>query len=127
MATGIAFSKTIINIQSHRTEKRSGKTSIEKRYYLSSQEATERTPEQWINLTRNHWAGVENRNHWRRDATQGEDRTRLNNSLALINLALLRSVNLKLLSDRGQKDSLPAQIETLTTNPSLALSLIMKK
>ena len=127
MATGIAFSKTIINIQSHRTEKRSGKTSTEKRYYLSSQEATERTPEQWINLTRNHWAGVENRNHWRRDATQGEDRTRLNNSLALINLALLRSVNLKLLSDRGQKDSLPAQIETLTTNPSLALSLIMKK
>lgn len=127
MATGFAFSKTIVNIQSRRTEKRSGKTSLETRYYLSSQEADTRTPEEWINLTRSHWAGVENRNHWRRDATQGEDRTRLDNSSALINLALLRSVNLKLLSDWGEEDSLPAQMERLATDPSLSLALIRKK
>ena len=126
MATGFAYSKTIVNLHSRRIEKKSGKTQIEKRYYLSSQEADVRSPEAWINLIRSHWAGVENRNHWRRDATQGEDRTRLNNSPALINLALLRSVNLKLLSNWGE-ENLPAQMEQLATNPSLALSLIRKK
>jgi hypothetical protein len=35
-----------------------------------------------------HWAGVENRNHWRRDACLGEDRTRSRNANVLINLAL---------------------------------------
>lgn len=127
MATGFAYSKTIVTIQSRRTEKRSGKTSLETRYYISSQESKARTPEGWINLTRSHWAGVENRNHWRRDATQGEDRTRLSNSHALINLALLRSVNLKLLSDWGQEDTLPAQIERIATDPSLSLALIRQK
>lgn len=127
MATGVPFSRSIITIESRRTVKRSGKTSIEKRYYLSSQTADQRTQEQWINLTRSHWAGVENRNHWRRDATQGEDRTRLRNSRALINLALLRSVNLRLLSMWPQNDNLPAQMERLATNPSLSLGLIKRK
>jgi hypothetical protein len=63
MATGFPFSRSIITIESHRTVKSTGKTSIEKRYYLSSQPADQRTPEEWINLTRSHWAGVENRNH----------------------------------------------------------------
>ena len=127
MATGFPFNRSIITIESHRTVKSSGKTSIEKRYYLSSQSADQRTPEEWINLTRSHWAGVENRNHWRRDATQGEDRTRLQNSRALINLALLRSVNLRLLSNWPQSDNLPAQMERLAANTSLSLALIIRK
>jgi|TARA_B110000438_G_C15760480_1_gene627062 predicted transposase YbfD/YdcC len=127
MATGFPFSRSIITIESHRTVKSTGKTSIEKRYYLSSQPADQRTPEEWINLTRSHWAGVENRNHWRRDATQGEDRTRLQNSRALINLALLRSVNLRLLSNWPQSDNLPAQMERLAANPSLSLGLLKRK
>ena len=127
MATGIPFSRCIITIESRRTVKKSGKQSVEKRYYLSSQWADQRKPEAWINLTRSHWAGVENRNHWRRDATQGEDRTRLKNGNALINLALLRSVNLKLLANWPQNDNLPAQMERLAANPSHSLKLIKQK
>lgn len=127
MATGFCGSRAIVRIRSTRTEKKSGKTSTEDRYYLSSQEPGERTPEAWIQLSRSHWAGVENRNHWRRDASLGEDRTRLRNGHALINLALLRSLNLRLLSGDGSDEWLPAKKESLATNPASALALIQAK
>jgi predicted transposase YbfD/YdcC len=127
MVTGFAFSRSLIRIHSRRTDKKSGKTTEESRYYLASQELQERTPEGWINLSRAHWAGVENRNHWRRDASLGEDRTRLRNARALINLALLRSVNLRLLSRTNSDQWLPAQKELLAAHPSSALALLRTK
>jgi hypothetical protein len=63
----------------------------ETRYYLSSAEPAERTDAQWQDLVRGHWGGVEIRNHWRRDALWGEDRSRTCNANALANLALLRN------------------------------------
>jgi predicted transposase YbfD/YdcC len=127
MATSFPYSRTIVKIRSTRIEKKSGRQSIEDRYYLSSQESKERTPENWINLSRSHWAGVENRNHWRRDASLGEDRTRLQNAFALINLALLRSVNLRLISSENCDDWLPAQKERLAAHPGSALELLREK
>jgi len=126
MATGFPSSRTIVKIKSTRCEKKSGRQSIEDRYYLSSQDQSERTPEAWINLSRSHWAGVENRNHWRRDASLGEDRTRLHHPVALSNLALLRSVTLRLLSTESD-DWLPAHRERLCAHPTLALALLRKK
>ena len=127
MATGFVFSRSIVRIQSRRTEKKSGKSSEESRYYLSSQEPDERTAEGWINLSREHWAGVENRNHWRRDASLGEDRTRSRHAKTLMNLALLRSANLRLLSAAGDGDWLPAQKEHLAANPATAMALVRTK
>ena len=127
MATDFPYSRAIVKIRSTRTEKKSGRQSVEDRYYLSSQDINERTPEDWINLSRSHWAGVENRNHWRRDASLGEDSTRLHHPVALINLALLRSVNLRLISSEIHDDWLPAYKERLCSRPSLALALLRKK
>jgi predicted transposase YbfD/YdcC len=127
MATGFPYSRAIVKIKSTRIEKKSGRQSIEDRYYLSSQDQSERTPEDWINLSRSHWAGVENRNHWRRDASLGEDRTRLRNPTALINLALLRSVTLRLLSTERDDDWLPAHKERLCAHPTLTLALLRGK
>ena len=127
MATGFPGSRAIVHIRSTRTEKKSGKSSEEDRYYLTSQEPHERTPEGWIELSRSHWAGVENRNHWRRDATLGEDRTRLRQGRALMNLALLRSVNLRLLSSEGGDDWLPAKKERLAAHPASAMALLRAK
>ncbi len=127
MATGFAGSRTIVRIHSVRTQKKSGQTSGEDRYYLSSQESRERTPEEWIDLSRSHWAGVENRNHWRRDATLGEDGSRMGNARALANLALLRSVNLRLLSAEGTPDWLPAKRERLAAHPASAMQLLRSK
>ena len=44
-------------------------------YYLSSKDSNTRTPEQWLQLIRNHWAGCEIRNHWSKDACLFEDKT----------------------------------------------------
>jgi hypothetical protein len=127
MATSFFGSRAIVHIRATRTEKKSGSTSLEDRYYLSSQEPGQRIPEGWIDLSRSHWAGVENRNHWRRDASLGEDRTRLRNPRALANLALLRGVNLRLLSADGSDDWLPARKERLAANPASALALLRKR
>lgn len=124
MASGFAHSRTIVRIHSRVTKKKTGQVTEETRYYLASQEREARTPEGWINLSRQHWAGVEIRNHWRRDATWGEDGTRLRQPRALANLALLRSVNLRLINWRGEDDWLPAQTERLAADVSLALALI---
>jgi hypothetical protein len=127
MATGFPYSRTIVRITSQRTIKKTGATSEETRYYLSSQESSERTGAAWIQLSREHWAGVEIRNHYRRDATWGEDGTRLQHGWALLNLALIRSVNLRLLAVDGGEDWLPAQTEQLAANPAAALTLIKAK
>jgi predicted transposase YbfD/YdcC len=127
MATDFPYSRTIVHIGSRRTIKKTGHSTEQHRYYLASQEAQERTPQEWIQLSRQHWAGVEIRNHWRRDATLGEDGTRLRNARALINLALIRSANLRLLAAGGSNDCLPAQKEHLAANPELTLSLIKAK
>ena len=127
MATGIAYSRCIVRIHSRRTIKKNGHCTEESRYYLSSQEMGERSPENWIQLSRQHWAGVENRNHWRRDATLGEDGTRLRNGRALANLALLRTANLRLMATAGSNDWLPAQKELIAANPHAALTLVKTK
>lgn len=128
MATGFYASRAIVRIGSTRTQKKSGQSSVEERYYLTSQEPGARTAEGWIDLSRAHWAGVENRNHWRRDASLGEDRTRLHQSRALMNLALLRSVNLRLLASEGDEDDwLPAKKERFAADPTSALALVRAK
>ncbi len=117
-----------MKIRSTRTQKKSGKTSVEERHYLSSQEWSERSPECWINLSRSHWAGVENRNHYRRDATLGEDGTRCRHARLLANMALLRSVCLLMYSRMGSIDDyLPARREGLCAQPMLAKQLINQK
>lgn len=127
MVTGFPFSRTIVKIRSTRTQKKSGKTSVEDRYYLSSQEMAERTAEDWINLSRSHWAGVENRNHYRRDATLGEDATRSRHPRSLMNLALLRSANLRLLGLEASDAWLPARKEQLAANAPAAFALVLTK
>ena len=125
LSTGFPFSRIIINIRSTRLIKKTGQQSQEGRFYLSSQHWKDRTPENWINLSRSHWAGVENRNHYRRDATLGEDATRCRNPNALANLALLRSVTLLLhSSDGSHQEWLPGKKERLAADPYSAKALI---
>lgn len=128
MSTGFAGSRIIVKIRSTRIQKKSGKASIEERYYLSSQEWSERSPEGWIDLSRSHWAGVENRNHYRRDATLGEDGTRCRHAGLLANMALLRSACLLMYSRMGTPEGhLPAMRERLCAQPMLAKQLINQK
>jgi predicted transposase YbfD/YdcC len=121
LAVDFPFARTIIAIQSRRTVKRTGRSSFETRYYLSSQEIAERSPRRWIDLIRSHWAGVENRNHWRRDALWREDSTRSSNPRLLANLALIRSGLFRLLHNHHPDQSHPELRETFAVKSSLSL------
>jgi len=110
-----------------RTVKRTAVTTDEVRYYLSSAEPSAHTPTQWLALIQGHRAGVEIRNHWRRDAVWGEDRSRTRNANALATLALIRSALLVLLPEHFPDLSLPQIKERLHSHPAACLSLLRKK
>jgi predicted transposase YbfD/YdcC len=83
------------------------------------------TPEAWSRTIRNHWAGVEIRNHWTRDAILREDHTRSRNPTLVGALALLRSALLAVYARlRESQGGLPAILENLRANPHLTQRLI---
>lgn len=111
------FARAIVVVRSRVTHKKIGKVVEETRYYISSHEPRERTPEQWQNLIRGHWGGVEIRNHWRRDAIWGEDRSRTRNPSALANLALIRNALLLIIAHRFPSTPLKNLHEELHSKP----------
>ena len=123
MSADFPFARSLSVVRSQRTVKKTGQTSTESRYYLSSVPAQDYRPEQWLGLIRGHWGGVEIRNHWRRDALMGEDRSRSRNPNLLANLALIRSALLALLADHYPGQSLPEVRERLHSRPGKCLDL----
>lgn len=114
-------------MRSATTYKKTGETKTETRYYASSAEPLEHTPARWHAIVRGHWAGVEIRNHWRRDAIWGEDRSRTRNPVALGNLALLRNALFALLPEHFPRVSHPQIHEHLHSHPSAALRLVRSR
>ena len=49
----------MIVLRSERTVKKTGLTTTESRYYLSSDPPSQYSPSQWLKLIRGHWGGVE--------------------------------------------------------------------
>jgi len=118
------FARTLIVLRSERTLKTTTTTTTESRYYLSSAPAQHYQPEQWLNLIRGHWGGVEVRNHWRRDALMGEDRSRSRHPNLLANVALIRNALLQIISEHMDDQSLPKLQENLHSRPGQCLALI---
>jgi hypothetical protein len=124
MTVDFPYARTLLAVQSTRSFPSTGQSSVQTRYFLASLEPPERTPAQWIALVRGHWGGVENRNHWRRDALCGEDRTRTRNPNILINLALIRSACLRLFNTHAGERSLVDFKETCAAQPNFSLELL---
>jgi predicted transposase YbfD/YdcC len=118
------FARSLLVVRSQRTNKKTGQTSTESRYYLSSCEPGEHRAEQWLELIRGHWGGVEVRNHWRRDAVMGEDGSRSRNARLLANVALLRSALLALLAEQHPGRPLPQLLEHFHSRPHRCLHLL---
>jgi predicted transposase YbfD/YdcC len=118
------YARSVVVVRSQRHIKRSGETSQETRYYVSSLDPGERSLENWHRLIRGHWAGVEIRNHWRRDVLFGEDRSRSRNARLLANLALIRTVLLRLSSNKFPGQSTPEIKEHLQSNPSRVIAAL---
>lgn len=89
----------LIEVVSKRTEK--GKTSIERRYYITS---LNMTSEKLARIIRRHW-GIENNLHRQLDVNFLEDASRVNTGNAAENLAVFRRMALNILgSGKGLSD-----------------------
>ena len=85
--------KSFICVESHRTDLLTKKSSVEKRYYLTSRKPDAKELE---GLIRQHWA-IENSCHWTLDVVWDEDGSRIRKKNAAENVALLRKIALNLL------------------------------
>jgi predicted transposase YbfD/YdcC len=124
LTANFPFARTLIVLRSQRTIKKTGLSSTESRYYLSSALPGQYRPEQWLGLIRGHWGGVEIRNHWRRDVLMGEDGSRSRNANLLANLALVRNALLAILPEHLQASTWPQLRERLHSRPSACYALL---
>ena len=123
MKSSFPHARSIIAVYSKGT--RDGKPYKNTRYYISSLAPESRSRSRWGELIRDHWGGVENRNHWSRDAIWLEDKTRSRNPNLVGNLAVIRNALLSIVAvHREQYGSLPAFTEALRANESEAYRLI---
>jgi predicted transposase YbfD/YdcC len=116
--------RSLVLVDKTTVRKRDGVQTREQRAYASSFAPDQKCPAQLLALIRGHWAGVEIRNHWRRDACWREDQTRTRNVNALANLALMRSALLRLCADHWPDLSLPRVFESCQHSVPLALKAL---
>jgi len=118
------FARTLVVVNKESTIKKTGASSNDGRYYLSSALPEQYSPSQWLQLIRQHWGGVEIRNHWRRDAQMGEDGSRSRNSTLLANMALIRNALLEVIADHLSEQSYPEFCENIEGKPARCLALL---
>lgn len=107
------------------TDAKTGQPKIFIRHFITSLRPGEADARKLADLIRNHW-GVENRNHWRRDASRWkEDACRLRNPRAAQNFALLRNSLLALIPP--ESGTMEQIFERYTLSPSAALKLLNSK
>lgn len=73
-----------------------GKTSVERRYYLTSHDPRQIGADQLLDMARGHW-GVENKLHWCLDVSYREDERRLRTGHGAQNFSRLCRISLNLL------------------------------
>ncbi len=86
--------QTLIAIESHRTQKSTGKTQTETRYFISSSNADASV---FNNAARQHW-GIENKLHWTLDVVYGEDASTKRAGTAAENFSFISKVAINLLN-----------------------------
>lgn len=124
--TGMPAIRQTIAVHATRTVKKTKLTSQFERLFITSLSAKEASHHRLSHLIRAHW-GIENRNHWRRDACWGEDtRCRLRNPKAACALALLRSA-LLLPALTTKTTGLPDLTERCAASRRYAMNLLNKR
>ena len=99
-----------------------GKTTVEWAYAITSLTPEQAGPERLLQLWRGPW-GIENRAHWVRDVTLGEDRSAVRSGAAPPGMAALRNLVLGLLRLAGQRN-IAAALRHYGWHPAAALQLL---
>lgn len=100
--TSLAFPhvKQVARVTRHRTDRATGKRTRETVYLITDLSASEAAPEMLGRYARGHW-GVENKIHYVRDVTFGEDASRIRSGHGPQNASTLRSVAMNYLRTMG--------------------------
>ena len=128
MTLGLPHARAVIRTDRLRQSKKPGAAAArwETAYHICSQRPEERSGGQWEKLGRGQW-GVENPNHWRRDACLLEDlktyRGKRHNICAAFLLG--RTVLLAFNADWGS-GNLNALLEELRASPASVCSLAVR-
>lgn len=109
--------------QIERTITRNGKTTREFAYGLTSLSQPQASPPHLLSLVRQHWH-IENRNHWRRDVTLGEDACLVSMGQIPQVLAALNNAVLALV-DFTKRPNLAAAMRFFDAFPHKALDLLL--
>ena len=109
-------------IERRRTDMRTGETSIEAAYAVTSLPPERATPRQLLTLWRGHWL-IENRLHYVRDVTYGEDRATVRPGRSAQALAAIRNVAIGLLRLAGETN-IAAGCRRYHAQPARALAAV---
>jgi predicted transposase YbfD/YdcC len=93
-------------------------------YGITSLTPSQADPQRLLSLIRDHWA-IENRLHYRRDVTMGEDACQVRKGCAPRVLAVLNSFLLALF-DWLEVRNVASQMRAFSAQPFLALSLLLR-
>jgi predicted transposase YbfD/YdcC len=110
-----------------RTTRRNGVETTETDYAITSVPCEQADAKQLLDWWRGHW-GIENRVHYVRDVTLGEDACRIRKAAAPQILAALRNAVVSMLRLEGNTNIAAALRQcTWKTQPRLAMLGILKK
>jgi predicted transposase YbfD/YdcC len=112
--------RAIAAITAQRVDKKTGQTSRETRFYITSLSAD---PAAILAATRAHW-GIENNLHWQLDVTFNEDRCRSRKDFAPLNLAIVRHLVLNILKRDQSKISLKRKRLKASVNQAFRAALL---
>ena len=111
----------IVCLKRQRTKK--GQTTVEVVYLITSASPDRASAKQLLEWNRSYW-GIENRLHWVRDETLGEDRSQVRSGNAPQVMAALRNLLLGLLR-REKVTNIAAALRTFAARPHAAVALVL--
>jgi predicted transposase YbfD/YdcC len=118
---GFPHAKQTIRLTRDRHNHRTGIKTREHVFVITSLTADEATPEQLAAYVRGHWS-IENRLHWVRDVTYGEDHSQIRTGGAAHVMATLRNLAISLHRLNGATNIAQA-LRTAMLNPTIAHTL----
>ena len=112
----------VIQFRSTRKNVKTGEETIKVHYGITSLKPEEASAERLLRLRRGHWS-IENKSHWIRDTTLGEDTSSVRCGAIPQIMAAVRNAALAVLRFAGV-DRIADEIKYLASKPQLAVNLI---
>jgi predicted transposase YbfD/YdcC len=112
----------IFIIHRARENKKTGKVTEETVYGGHTQGENEKSPEEILQETRSHWS-IENREHYVRDVTFNEDKSKIRTGNGAHMMAILRNISINLMRSRGV-ENMRSQIKYFSSRPENLLDFL---